>query len=640
MLSDLRHAARALLRRPGFSASVIVTLSLTVGANVAIFAAVYAMLFRPLPFPDADRLIAIEVEGGGSSGKLAGREVRDIAHDSQTIADFATFYPSQYNVTGGGLPESLVTTIGTSNLFRVFGVQMLHGASWSPALDWTSAQYTVVLGHSLWQQRYGSDPSIVGRTVKLDGADYLVTGVLPPGFDYPVQARLYRAVSGYTTSAARRFTGVARLKPGITLSEVRAELDGFSTRFGQQYPDTNRGLRFVARPLRDIFVGPIKPYLGLLAVAVLFVLLLACANIANLMLSRTLSLRSELALRTAIGASVGRIVRHVMAEAIVLAVLGGAGGFLLGVGAVRAMTTIVRLQLPSWLEVRMEWPVAVFTALVAGLAAVVVAALPAFQASRAEAREALGEGSRRVAGSRRQQLILRTLVSVQVATAVVLLTGATLMVRTVIALTHVNPGFRSERLITFRTDPPWTRYGGTEPIASFYRRALARLHELPGVSAAAIDQHLPFGGIADTTRTVMVEGRSTAASAADRPFMNYQVISPNYFVVTGIPLISGRPLSVDDRIGAMPVCLINERAAKTFWPGQEPIGKRLTTMWRVDGTGTSTDVEVQLTVVGVVGDVRFDGLAAGPGMDLYTSMEQRLPATPSSWCARAAIPHR
>jgi predicted permease len=343
-----------LLRRPAFSLAVVLTLTLTVGANVAIFAALYAMLLRPLPFPDADRLVAIEVEGGGGVGKLAGREVRDIGRDSQTIADFATFYPSQYNVTGGGLPESLVTMIGTSNLFRVFGVRMLHGDTWSPSIDWTSGQYTVVLSHALWQQRYGSDPSIVGRSVKLDGADYLVTGVLPPGFDYPFGTRLYRAVSGYTTSSARRFTGVARLKPGVTLTQVRAELDGFSTRFAGQFPDTNRGLRFVAKPLRDVFVGPIAPYLWLLAAAVMFVMLLACANLANLMLSRTLGRRSELAVRTAIGASRARVVRHVVAEALVLAVAGGAAGFVLGAWALRTMTTLVRLQLPSWLDVRME----------------------------------------------------------------------------------------------------------------------------------------------------------------------------------------------------------------------------------------------------------------------------------------------
>jgi putative ABC transport system permease protein len=622
MLSDLRHAARSLLRRPAFAGAVVLTLALTIGANVAIFAVIYAMLLRPLPFPDPDQLVAIEVEGSGEVGKLAGREVRDIAKDSETIADFATFYPSQYNVTGGGLPESLVTMIGTSNLFRVFGVRMLHGDTWPVSLDWTSGQYVVVLGHSLWQQRYGSDPSIVGRSVKLDGADYLVAGVLPPGFDYPAGTRLYRAVSGYTTSAARRFTGVARLKAGVTRAQAQVELDGFSARFADQFPDTNRGLRFVVRPLRDVFVGPVRPYLWLLAAAVMFVLLLACANITNLMLSRTLGQRSELAVRTAIGASRMRIVRHVVAEAIVLAAAGGAAGFMLGSWAVRAMTTLVRLQLPAWLEVRTEWPVAIFTAIVALTAAAIVASVPALQASRADVRDALGEGSHRMAGGRRQQIVLRGLVAVQVAMAVVLLTGATLMARSVIALTGVDPGFRSERLITFRTDPPWTRYGGTESIALFYRRALERLSALPGVSGVAIDQQLPFGGIPDTTRTVIVEGQSTATAANERPFVNYQVISPNYFAVMGIPLISGRTFTDDDRLNTLPVAIISERAAKRFWPGADAVGKRLTTMWRIDGTGTSTDSEVQLTIVGVVGDVRFDGLAANPGMDLYTSVEQ------------------
>jgi hypothetical protein len=247
----------------------------------------------------------------------------------------------------------------------------------------------------------------------------------------------------------------------------------------------------------------------------------------------------------------------------VLAVAGGVGGFLSGWWAVLILTTLVRLQLPAWLEVRMDWPVVVFTSVVAGVAVSAVAAVPGIQAARADVREALGEGSRRVAGGRRQQTVLRSPVAVQVAMAVALLTGAELMACTVIALAKVNPGFRAERLMTSRTDPPRTRYGGTESIAFFYRRALERLQALPGISAA-IKQQLPFGGIPDTTRTVIVEGRSTTAAANERPFMNYQVISPNYFSVMGIPIVSGRPFTVDDRLGTVPVCVISERAAKAF----------------------------------------------------------------------------
>lgn len=622
MLTDLRRALRSLIRRSTFSVAVVATLALSIGGAVAVGSVVYAMLLRPLPFHDPDRLVAIEISGGGERGKLSGREVRALSDDSRTLAGVAAFYPSQYNLTGGGAPESLVTMIGTSNLFRVFGVSMLHGDTWPAALDWTSGQYVVVLGHGLWRQRYGSDPAIVGRAVRLDGADYTVAGVLPPGFDYPSGSRLYRAVSGYTTSTARRFSVVARLGPGASLAEAQSELDAFSARFEQEFPDTNRGLRFVVRPLRDVYAGSIRPYLWVLVAGMVFILVLACANISNLLLSRLHAFRGELSLRVALGAGRWAAARQAVVEAGVLTFVGGVCGIGVASWLVHVLMTVVRLDLPEWLEVRIDWPVMLLAGGITLVVGLVLAAGPVLHAATADLRDPVGEGSRRLTGSRRQQATLRALVAVQVAIAVVLLVGASLMTRTVVALARVDPGFSIDRLVTFRTDPPWTRYGGTEAIALFYRRAVERLQALPGVVAATTNQQLPLGGTPDTTRTVFVEGAATVAAADERPFVNFQVVSPNYFEVMRIPLRRGRFLSMTDRLGGPPVGVISERAASRLWPGQDPIGKRLRTMWRVDGTGTSTDVDVSLTIVGVVGDVRFDGIAAGAGMDLYVSVEQ------------------
>jgi putative ABC transport system permease protein len=616
--SDLRHAFRVLIRQPVFAGAVIATLVLVIGASVAIVSVIQGMLLRPLPYPAGDRLIAIDASAGGELGKLASRELREIARDSRVIEDLAAFYPSQYNITGGGPPEALVTTIGTSNLFRVFGVPMLQGESWPEALDWNT-NFTVVLGHGLWMRRYGGDPSVVGRAVQLDGAPYTVTGVLPPAFDYPMKTDLYRAVTGYTPPDGRRFTVVARLRQGATLAEAAAELDGFAARFAQMYPESNRGLRFVARPLRDVFIGRARPYLWLLGAAVLIVIVIACANLMNLMLARALQRRAELAVRTALGAGRWRIVRLAGTEALLVAALGALGGFFLGRWAVTAITAVARFQLPFWIDLQPDATTAAAAATLALMMAFAVSVLPALHVARSDVSTAVVASSPRAGGSAGQRRALAALVASQIAFAVVVLAGAALMGRTMKAIAGVDAGFQATNAVTFRTDPPWTRYGTIESVAEFYRRALERLAALPGAVAVTSNASLPFGGLPDVTKTVVIEGQAAPVNASEQPFVNYQVVSPDYFDVMKVPLRAGRVFTEHDRINTMPVAVISERAAARFWPGADPIGKRMRMTWRVTGTGANSDAEVVLTVIGVVGDVRFDGLAREPGLDLYAS---------------------
>lgn len=618
-MTEIRRACRALGARPGFTAAVVATIALVIAGSVVVASLARGLFLRPLPFADGDRLAGIEARADGDAGKLSSREVRGITRDSRLLADVAAFYPSQYNVTGDGPPESLVTMIGTSNLFRVFGVRMLHGDTWPESLDW-QRQYVVVIGHGLWQRRYGGDPAIVGRSIVLDGAPYTVAGVLPPGFDYPIKADLYRAVTNYTAPDARRFTVVARLAHQATWPAARTELETLASSLAEQYPDTNRGMRLELRPIRDVFVGAARPYLIVLALAMLVVVAIACANIGNLLLARALGRRTELAVRRALGANRWMLVRHLLAESLVLAAAGGALGLALGYWALGAGLAVAGQALPTWITVSVDWWVALVAATIA-LAVAAAVSLPAMlQAARGDLRPAIGTGAR--GGRRGERRVLALLAATQIAFAVVVLSGAVLMLRTMAGLVSVDPGFRPDGVLTFRVDPPWTGYGSTEAVAEFYRRAFERLAALPGVTAAASNMTLPFGGIPDVTPTVTIEGSAAPASAGEMPFVNFQAVSPGYFEVMGITLLAGRAFSADDRADTVPVAVVSRRAAERFWPDQDPIGRRLRTTWRTSGTGTAVDREVTLTVVGVVGDVRSRSLVELPALDLYASHHQ------------------
>lgn len=616
----LRDGVRSAMRRPGASAATLVTLALAITANAAVGSVLYGLLFAPLPFPDADRLVTIDAEIGGEEGKLSAREVRALQQDAQIFSSVAAFYPSQYNMTGDGLPESVVTMIGTSTLFQVLGITPVAGEIWPTSLDWTT-QATVLLTHGLWQRRFGGDPSIIGRSVQLDNGPYTVVGVLPPGFDYPAGVQLYRAVSGFTAPDVRRFTVIARLRPAVTMTAAAAELGRFAALFAAESPETNRQTRFVVRPLREAFVGRARPYLWMLSGAVAVALLLAVANVTNLRLARAIAMRGELAVRAALGASRVHLVAAAAADALVTTALGGAVGLWLG-SVVLRLVSFVPLGLPEWLGARLAWPVVFWLVVLIGLVAIAVAIVPGLLLVRGDPHAALLEGSRRSAGQRTAGRWQQALVVVQVAVAVVLVAGAGLMARSLSALDAVDPGFRPGGLLTFRVDPPSRPYNTVEPIALFYRRAAEALRALPGVTAVGHNDTLPFGGRPDTTRTMSVEGRATAPADADQAFVTTQIVSPGYFAAMGIPLVRGRVFSDDDRPGTVPVALIGERAARRFFGEHDPIGQRVRTTQRQSGSGVAADAAVVYEIVGIVADVRSRALDAPPGFDLYVSAEQ------------------
>jgi predicted permease len=614
---DLRLAFRACLRRPASSAAVVITLAVALGATTAIVSLVYALILRPLPFPDADRLVQIEPVIEQDAGRLSLREYRDLEKDSQMFESWAAYYRSQYNLTGGGTPENLTCTIGTSTLFAALGVTPVHGDIWPRSQDFTR-QYEVVLSHRLWQQRFGGRLNAIGSTLVMDGGSYHVGGVLPEGVDYPLRTDIFRAITDYNAPHVRRYSALARLKPGVTLAQAQAELDAFARRFASTYPDTNTSVGLRATPLREAYVGRARPFLWLLLGAVILLLLIACVNVTNLLLSRAMASSGDAAVRLALGASRAHLVRQSLAEGLVLTVTGAICGALAARVALAQLTSMVQAELPPWFDVRFDSMVLVWTALIAIVTAMAIASLPAAHAFNADVEPVLRQSSTRTAGSRGERHARRWLLGGQAAFATLLLVAAGLFAGALSMLLRVDPGFDADGVVTFRVDPPWGRYGDIPTTTEFYRRAVEALEGIPGVEAAGANMLLPFSGLDLSSPRVSIEGRSSVGRADEEPFVNFQLIDPGYLRAMRIPLVRGRGFVRTDDMNAPPVALVSTRAAQRFWPNQDPIGRRVRVVWNQSGTAGGGGTDLWLTVVGVTGDVRFSGIEDTTGLDVYT----------------------
>jgi putative ABC transport system permease protein len=628
-LSDLGWAVRSLRARRMSALLIILTFAGGIGANVAVFSIVYALLLQPLPFPRADRLVVLSTEVAGAPGKLSPREYRALSQDLRLFERAAPFYPTQYNVTStGAAPESLPSTTTTADLFEVLGVRTIQGSVWAPTLDFTR-QYTVVLGEGLWRRRYGADPSIVGRSIRLDHRDYVVTGVVAQGADFPNRTDVFRAITEYNQEDLRRLHVVARLPEGVTPATAQATLDAFSARLAERFPESNHGVRLVATPLRRATTGDLGAYAWMLGAAVGFVLLLTCANVANLQLSRVLHRQGEIATRQALGATPARIVRLLLLESCLLALIGGVVGLAVAWAVLSGLMTIIQPQLPPWVDVRLDptaLAVSMILALIAGLAAGVV---PALRWST-QTLEAALRGTMRGSAGAAQGRLRRALTAAETAFAVLLLVAAGLATRSIWKLSAIDLGFASAGLLTFRVDPPWGRYPDAATTSEFYRRAIEALEQLPGVSSAAVNQNLPIARQPDAvTRTLYVDGQPPMRRG-DQPFVNVQPISPRYFEAMQIPLVRGRMFSHLDLADTERVAIVNRRLAERYWPGANPLGQRL----RLEGPEARRAALSQagaqapsvpmpwVTIVGVVTDVRHEAVTAPAGFDVYVPVTQ------------------
>jgi putative ABC transport system permease protein len=623
-LQDLQGAARLLRRSPGSSLIIVLTLGLAVGANAAIFSAVHALLLRPSPFAEPDRLVRITSVRGEEDGPLAVPELDDLKA-LPVIAD-AAMYTDQgmYNASGFGTPEELPATITTHNLFRVLGVEPVVGSTFPAHYD-RSRQFGLVISHGLWTRRFGRDPNIVGRTMTLDGAPgYVIHGVVPAGFNFPSHSDLFRSSGiaadpkSYERRDLRSRLVLARLAPDVSIEQARGAIDALARLLEREYPATNAGLRFRVTPLGEMYTGVVRPYVVLLFAAVLLVLIVACANVANLLLSRAIARDREIAIRAALGASRWRLVRQLLVESLFLSALGGIAGWGLAVGGVRVLTAMVPVPLPPWMQISVDGRVGLFLGLTCAVAGLGAGIVPALRGGGPDAHASLKEGSRGSSGGPGQRRLRNALVVVEVALALVLLVGAALLIQSVARLQRVDLGFDPDRLLTFRVELGWAAYGTLEKTTVFHNRVLERLRALPGVRAVTFDNNLPMSGKPRDPYAVRLAGQSPDEEARN-PYVNVHLVGPAYFATMGIPLRSGRELSDHDRPDTFQAAIVSRRLAERLWPGREPLGERFQ---------FADTPKIWFTIVGVSEPVLHHDLDGEAGLDVYLPFTQMSTAGP------------
>ena len=628
MLHDLRLALRSLRRNPRFTILAITVIALGIGANAAIFSGVYSVLLRPLAFEDPGRLVTVWITARGKATvPVSPPDFREWQEQARSFTAMAAAFTGQVDLTGREAPEQIPVLRVDGGLFRLLGVRPALGRTLTPE---DARGRVVVLTHRLWQRRFGGDPGILGQSLRLSGADYEVVGVMPPSFEFPpfwaTGAQMYLPMDIAANTAQDRgayFLRVfARLRPGVEMAQARAEIKTIAARQAAAYPETNTGQSADVIPLHEMVVGKVRrPLLALLA-AVGFLLLTACVNVANLVLARSTTRQSEMAVRVALGAAPWRLARHLLAETAVLAGAGGALGVWLAASAVARFTAWLnhsgRFVLPRPHEIGLHLPVLGFAVLAAVAACVLCGLAPAAQAWRTAAAGALRERG----GSGARAGVRDVLVVVEIAAALLLTAGAGLALRSFTRMAAIDPGFRLQGVLTANVSVTGTRYQDVHARIAFFNELMPRLAALPGVTAAGAINHLPLGGDV-WAKQYAVQGRPEPR-AGEAESAVYRVTQPGYFAAMGTPLLAGRDFDEHDGPSAPAVAIVNQALARRAWPGGNPVGKRL--RW----TSATQD---WMTVVGVVHDVRQSAWAAPPEPEIYQPYLQN----PASWRALGIV---
>ncbi len=627
MIHDLRYAARMLLRNPGFTTVAVLALALGIGANTALFSVVDAVLLRPLPYDDPDRLVMIWETNRTSDlekSQVSPVTFTEWREQAQLFDQIAGWWYPQINLTDDrGEPARARTIDVTDRFFDVLAVQPLLGRSFVPGEDLPGAERVVVIGHELWQRRFGADPAVIGAAVRLDDRPHTIVGVAPPGFAYPEGTEVWRPLGwdpARHSRSARFFEVVARLRPGLTLTQARADITALGRRLEQDYPDSNLGWGALVVPLHEQIVGDVRPALLVLLGAVGFVLLIACANVANLLLARAVAREKEVAIRLAMGASRGRLIRQFLTEGLLLAIVSAAVGLLLAWLAVKVLVVTNPMSIPRLETLGLNGPVLGFTLGVALLTALIFGLVPALHASRPDPNQALKAGTRDTsagAGSRSVRLLL---VTSEIAIALMLLIGAGLLLKSFARLQQVDAGFHDTDALTLNLQLPVVTYPEWHQVSGFYAELTERLATLPGADTAAVTAFLPFqmGWPIDLD----IAGRPPAEPGKE-PRAQYHQVSPDYFRALGISLLAGRTFTARDDAEAPTVVIISAAAARQYWPGEDPLGRRLATV--ANGIGPLArllsdwhDVEI----IGIVGDVKNTGLSTEAEPAVYFHQRQ------------------
>jgi putative ABC transport system permease protein len=622
LLQDLRYGLRALLKRPGFTLIAVVTIALGIGANTAIFGVVNALLLRSLPYADSNRLVTMSGVGEkGPEGNTGYATFVDWRDRSKSFEQLAIIRSWGGTVTGHGEPE-MVNGLRVSNgYFQMLGVSPALGRDFKVEEDRPASRFVIMLSYAFWQRRFSSDPNVIGKPMTLSGQTFTIAGVMPQGFEDYLAANFYKPADvwgplGYDVTqpfacrTCQHLKVMGRLKAGVSPKQAIAEMTAIHEGIRQENPKTYAYAGVAIKRLQDQFVGPIRPALYLLLVAVGFVLLIACANVANLLLARAADRSREIAIRLALGASRWRIVRQLLTESLLLSLVGAGCGLLLAMWGTELLVKLSPATMLTLQDVKTDSRVLGFTLLVSVVTGVLFGLFPALQSVRADVQLALKEGGDRTQSGRQNRLRSLLVVS-EIALAMVLLVGAGLLVRSFIRILNVAPGFEQRNLLTMMVPAVGTKYQQNEQVIAFYQNVMDRVKALPGVEATGIVSNLPFGGNGDRFGFHIEE--KPLPDPSEAPSAERFGISPDYLRAMGIPVLRGRGFTDQDTANAPLVVLINSTLAKRYWPNEDPVGKRVQLG---DTTGPFR------TITGVVGDVDHKGLDDPPDIQVYTPHTQ------------------
>ena len=605
ILADLRLAVRVLGRAPSFAIAIAAVLALGIGANTAIFSIVNAVLLRPLPFPDSERLVRVfhvppqSAFPGITLFSVSPANFYDWQHDARSFERMAIYHGNRFTITGAGEPESVLATSVGDGFFDVLGATAALGRIFLPDEDAPARGHVVILSDGFWKSHFGGSRDVIGRTMMLDGESYAIVGVMPPSFtntSWGATAQPLWVPAAFTPEE-RAVRGnhnnqvIARLKPGVDIAQANAELNAISKRLEAAYPKENEGWGATAIQLREQIVGQIRLPLIILLIAVGLVLLIACANVGNLLFVRALSRRKEIAIRAALGAGRGRVFQQLLVESLLLAIAGGIAGIFLARITLHAAATLLANQLPRADEITIDGRVLIFAAVISIVTGAIAGTLPALRAGRTDLNDALKEGGRADAaiGIRTRRL----LIVCEVALSLMLLAAAGLMGRTLLALSHVDAGFDAHNVLTLRVGLPRTRYATTAQMLAFASHTLERFRALPGVQAAGAIDSLPLQG--GSVQPIVLEGHAELLPR-DQPTVNVRKISPGYLRAMSIPVLRGRDVADSDT----EVLLVSRAAAKLLWGDADPIGRWVTLPLEAKG--------IPKQVIGIAGDVKVGSL--------------------------------
>ena len=647
---DLKHSARMFRQAPSFALAAIAALALGIGTNTAIFSVVNTVLLKPLAFPDPERIVLFQnlFKQGGRSGGASPNEYNFWRQQTQAFQDVSAYAFNVANLTGEAEPAQIQTTRASANFFRLCGADVIRGRTYTPEEDLPGAPKTAVLAYGFWRRHFGGDPEVIGKRMTLSGESYEVIGVVGPNLkieiDEPPDVYVPFQLDPDRDDNGHYFTVIGRLRPGVTLASANAQLqagyEGYKAKHALPFDFPQIG--FGAQPLQDAIVGGVRNSLLILVGAVGFVLLIACANVANLLLARATGRKREIAIRAAVGAGRGRIVRQLLTESVMLSLAGGAVGLLAGYAGIRAILSASPGNIPriglNGTSVGLDWRVVGFTVGLSILTGILFGLVPALQSSRADLNSTLKESANRSGTGRRHNRTRAALVTTEMALALVLLVGAALLIRTFVAIRQVNPGFDARNILTMRMSLTGPQFAKPAGVTQLVHEGVRRIQGLPGVEVAGTSCCVPLTG--GFGLPFQIPGRPSGPTAQGGA--GWTMVSAGYFETFKIPVLRGRSYREQDD-GGPPVVIINEELAKKFWPKGDPLNDRMVIG---HGVGPAFQAEPPRQIIGVVGNVRDGGLNRDPQPNMYvlssqlTDGENALVSqiAPIAWVVRTRVP--